>query len=184
MIEWSIATQRLKLRQFKTSDLEALLAYRNDPEVNRYQGWGQSYSSNQANELINEMASRIPGDTGWTQIAIELQSTGATIGDVAINTLEYEPRNAMIGYTLARTTWGQGYAIEAVSAVLKHCFEDLNVHRVRANCDTRNESSWRLLENIGFRREAHFVESYLEDEIWCDEFEYALLEREWFGLKV
>jgi RimJ/RimL family protein N-acetyltransferase len=183
MTEWNIATKLLKLRQFKKSDLDALLAYRNDPEVSRYQGWGSSYSSAQANEFISEMVSRVPGNTGWTQIAIELKSSGATIGDVAINTLEFEPRSAMIGYTLAREHWGQGYALEAVTALLKHCFENLNMHRIRANCDTRNESSWRLLEKIGFRREAHFVESYLEDEIWCDEFEYALLEREWFGLK-
>jgi RimJ/RimL family protein N-acetyltransferase len=183
MTEWNISTERLSLRQFKKSDLEALLAYRNDKEVNRYQGWGQSYSSEQASEFITEMSTREAGQIGWTQIAIELQATGKMIGDVALNTLEFEPRTAMIGYTLAREHWGQGYAIEAVTGVLKYCFEDLKMHRIRANCDTRNESSWRLLEKIGFRREAHFIESYLEGEIWCDEFEYALLEREWFGLK-
>jgi RimJ/RimL family protein N-acetyltransferase len=183
MIEWSIATERLRLRQFKTSDLEALLAYRNDPEVSRYQGWGSSYSSEQASEFIAQMSSREAGQIGWTQLAVQLKSSGATIGDVALNTLEFEPRSAMIGYTLAREHWSQGYAFEAVTAVLKHCFEYLNMHRVRANCDTRNESSWRLLEKIGFRREAHFIESYFEHESWFDEFEYALLEREWFGLK-
>ncbi len=181
MTEWSISTERLTLRQFKKSDLEALLAYRNDPEVSRYQGWGQRYSSEQAIEFIAQMSAREAGQIGWTQLAVQLKSTGATIGDVALNSLEFEPQSAMIGYTLAREHWGQGYAIEAVSAVLKHCFESLNMHRIRANCDTRNQSSWRLLEKLGFRREAHFIESYLEAETWCDEFEYALLEREWFG---
>jgi RimJ/RimL family protein N-acetyltransferase len=183
MTEWRISTKRLTLRQFKKTDLEALLAYRNDPEVNRYQGWGASYSSEQASEFITQMSTREAGQIGWTQLAIELKSTGATIGDVALNTLEFEPRSAMIGYTLAREHWGQGYALESVTGILKHCFENLNMHRIRANCDTRNEASWRLLEKIGFRREAHFVESYFEAETWCDEFEYALLEREWFGLK-
>ena len=183
MTEWGISTERLTLRQFKKSDLEALLVYRNDPDVSRYQGWGASYSSEQATEFIDEMSTREVGQIGWTQLAIELKSTGETIGDVALNTLEFEPRSAMIGYTLARESWGQGYAIEAVTAVVKHCFENLNMHRIRANCDTRNESSWQLLEKIGCRREAHCIESYLEGETWCDEFEYALLEREWFGLK-
>jgi RimJ/RimL family protein N-acetyltransferase len=183
MTEGCILTPRLKLRPFKQSDLEALLAYRNNPEVSRYQGWGSSYSSAQASEFIAEMSVREPGNVGWTQIAIELQSTGATIGDVAINTLEFEPRTAMIGYTLSREKWGQGYAIEAVNAVLKYCFEDLKMHRIRANCDTRNSASWRMLEKLGFRREAHFIESYPELDTWCDEFEYALLEREWFGLQ-
>jgi RimJ/RimL family protein N-acetyltransferase len=182
MTEWKILTERLVLRQFKKSDLEALLAYRNDPDVSRYQGWGSSYSSAQASEFIAEMSTREPGNIGWTQIAIELQSTGTTIGDVAINTLEFEPRTAMIGYTLSREAWGCGYATEAVRGVIKYCFENLKMHRIRANCDTRNQASWRLLEKIGFRREAHFIESYLEIDTWCDEFEYAMLEREWFGL--
>ncbi len=183
MTEWSISTERLKLRQFKKSDLAALLAYRNDPEVSRYQGWGSSYSSEQASQFIAQMSTREAGQIDWTQLAVQLKSTGATIGDVALNSLEFEPKGAMIGYTLAREHWGQGYAIEAVNATLKHCFEDLHMHRIRANCDTRNVASWRLLEKIGFRREAHFIESYFEHESWCDEFEYALLEREWFGLK-
>ncbi len=170
------------MRQFKKSDLEALLAYRNDPEVSRFQGWGSICSSEQAIEFIAQMSSREAGQVGWTQLAIVLESTGATIGDIALNTLEFEPRCAMIGYTLAQEHWSQGYAMEAVTAILKHCFENLNMHRIRANCDTRNESSWRLLEKLRFRREAHFIESYYEDQTWCDEFEYALLEREWFGL--
>jgi RimJ/RimL family protein N-acetyltransferase len=183
MIEWRITTERLIVRQFKKSDLESLLAYRNDNEVFRYQGWGTSYSSAQASAFIAEMSVRELGQIGWTQLAIELQSTGAMIGDVALNTLEFEPRTAMIGYTLAREAWGQGYAVEAVNGVLKNCFETLGFHRIRANCDARNEASWRLLEKLHFRLEAHFVESYLEHESWFDEFEYALLEREWFGLK-
>jgi RimJ/RimL family protein N-acetyltransferase len=182
MTEWRITTTRLIVRQFQKSDLESLLSYRNDPAVWRYQGWGTSYSSAQAAEFISEMSVREPGQNGWTQLAIELQATGAMIGDVALNMLEFEPRSAMIGYTLAREAWGHGYAIEAVTAVLRYCFENLKVHRIRANCDARNQASWRLLEKLGFRREAHFQESYLEHESWFDEFEYALLEREWFGL--
>jgi RimJ/RimL family protein N-acetyltransferase len=184
MTEWRMNTKRLVLRQFKKSDLEPLLAYRNDPEVSRYQGWGTSFSSAQASQFIAEMSTREMGQVGWTQLAIEQQATGAMIGDIALNTLEFEPQTAMIGYTLAREAWGQGFAIEAVTAVLKYCFENLNMHRIRANCDARNESSWRLLEKLHFRREAHFIESYLELESWVDEFEYALLKREWFGLNL
>ena len=177
-------TERLIVRQFQASDLEPLLAYRNDPEVWRYQGWGSSFSSLQASAFISEMGARESGWTGWTQLAIQLRATGTMIGDVALNVLEFETKTALIGYTLARASWGQGYGLEAVIGLVKHGFENLGLHRIRANCDTRNESSWRLLETLGFRREAHFVESYFECETWFDEYEYALLEREWFELKL
>lgn len=184
MNEWSLLTKRLIVRRFQKSDLEPLLAYRNDPEVSRFQGWGASFSSEQASTFIAEMSTREAGQTGWTQLAVLSRATGIMIGDVALNVLEFEPRTAMIGYTLARDAWGQGYAFEAVTGLLKYCFEDLGLHRIRANCDARNQASWRLLEKLGFRREAHFVESYLEHRTWFDEFEYALLEREWFELKL
>jgi RimJ/RimL family protein N-acetyltransferase len=174
-------TERLIVRQFQASDLEALLAYRNDPEVWRYQGWGAGFSSQQTQQFIADMSTRTPGELGWTQLAIETRASATMIGDVALNALEFEAKTAMIGYTLARGAWGHGYALEAVTGTLKHAFENLAVHRIRANCDARNDASWRLLEKLG--REAHFVESYLENGEWFDEYEYALLEREWFGLK-
>ncbi len=182
MTDWQIQTKRLNIRQFQITDLEPLLTYRNDPEVWRYQGWGHGYSREQANQFIAEMMARDAGQTGWTQLAIESLVTGKMIGDVALNVLEFEPKTAMIGYTVSREFWGQGFASEAVTGVLKYCFEELGIHRVRANTDTRNTASWNLLEKLGFRREAHFIESYFEDGKWFDEFEYALLEREWFEL--
>ena len=184
MTEWNIQTERLFVRRFQKSDLEQLVGYRNDPEVWRFQGWGAGYSSEQASQFISEMNTRELGEMGWMQLAIEVITTRKMIGDVALNVLEFEPKTAMIGYTLARDAWGQGYAAEAVTALLKYCFEELGLHRVRANCDARNQASWRLLEKLGFRREAHFVESYLEHRTWFDEFEYAMLEREWFERNV
>ena len=120
MIEWSIRTERLIVRRFQKSDLEPLLAYRNDPEVSKFQGWGTSFSSEQASQFIAEMKARALGEMGWMQLAIETRATGKMIGDVALNVLEFEPKTAMIGYTLARDAWGQGYAFEAVTALLKH----------------------------------------------------------------
>jgi aminoglycoside 6'-N-acetyltransferase len=50
---------------------------------------------------------------------------------------------------------------------------------VCADCDTRNDRSWRLLERVGFRREGHLRASYRDGEDWSDEYLYGLLADEW-----
>ena len=60
-------------------------------------------------------------------------------------------------------------------------------HRVYAECDPRNLPSWRLLERLGFRREAHFRQNlYFRKDaggapIWKDTYVYALLESDAAG---
>jgi RimJ/RimL family protein N-acetyltransferase len=53
------------------------------------------------------------------------------------------------------------------------------LHRISATADIRNIASWRVLEKLGMRREAHFREHMRQREQWRDSFLYAILEREW-----
>ena len=48
-----------------------------------------------------------------------------------------------------------------------------------SKADAENIASYRTLEKLGFRREAHFVESYLMDGVYTSEYHYGLLQREW-----
>lgn len=179
---FSLETPRLLLRSFRDSDLEPFLAYRNDPEVFRYQGWKTPYLREDAVEFVAEAQIIQPGTPGvWMQLAIESRETGALLGDIAFHLTKSNPRMAYLGYTLARASWGQGYASEAAHKVLDYLFRVLDLHRVVADCDVDNQASIRLLERLGFRREAHYLESFwLEHENrWGSEYLYALLQREW-----
>ena len=179
---FSLETPRLILRSFQDSDLEPFLAYRNDPEVSRYQGWIMPYLREAAAEFIAEAQLIQPGTPGvWMQLALESRETGVLLGDIAFHITKSNPRLAYLGYTLARASWGQGYASEAAHTVLDYLFRVLDLHRVVADCDVDNQASIRLLERLGFRREAHYLESFwLEHENrWGSEYLYALLQREW-----
>ena len=182
----SLETSRLIIRQFRDSDLETFLAYRNDPEVARYQGWELPFAADLAREFIGHMQAATPfhqenpfSINGWYQMAVELSGTGETLGDVAL-TFDSSQNCARIGYTIAQPHWRQGYASEAVSALLTYLFGELGVHRIIADCSPANTGSVRILEKNGFRREAHYVESYRNAAgIWEDEYQYGLLDREW-----
>ncbi len=171
---------RLRLRPFRDSDLDAFLAYRNDPLVALHQSWDVPYSREQGRAFLELMQTTRPGEPGaWYQIAIELKTTAALIGDCVFCLLAEDPRQAEIGYSLIQRYQGQGYATEAVQRLLRYLFEDLHLHRVRAICDVENVASVRLLERVGMRREAQFVESYWIKGRWTSEYWYGLLNREW-----
>lgn len=174
-----IETARLRVRRFGDGDLPAFLAYRNDPEVARYQSW-QVTSEEQARDFFAYLHGAEPGRPGnGFQFALALRADNRLIGDVYLRLLDYDERQAEIGYTLARAWHGQGYAGEGVRAVLAYAFGPLGMHRVTATVDQRNRSSIALLERLGMRREGASLQSFFNKGAYCDEYQYAILAAEW-----
>jgi ribosomal-protein-alanine N-acetyltransferase len=178
--EWR--TARLRLRPFAEGDLPVFLAYRQDPEVARYQGWDDTFSREDAEALFARQRGLVPGTPGaWSQIAVEEIASGIVVGDCALHVNGDDPRQAEIGFTLARTQQGRGYAAEAVGALLGFVFGTLGLHRVVAVTDARNDSAARLLERVGFRREGHYIQNAWFKGAWGDELSFAILRDEWMG---
>lgn len=176
-----ITTERLVIRRLEAADLPALLAYRSDVELARYQSW-EALTPEQGRALIAEMAVEEPGAPGGGfQFAVALRAGGGLIGDVFFKLLDHDERQGEIGYTLARAYHGRGYATEAVRAVLGYAFEALGLHRVIAQVDCANTPSVALLERLGMRREGHFLQHYWQKGAWRDEYLYAMLQADWFG---
>lgn len=172
-------TARLTLRRFQPADLEPLLAYRNDPEVARYQSW-EAMTVAEGRSFILDNSRALPGIPGtWVQIAITLRGSSLLIGDCALSTSREHAALGVIGYTIARPYWRRGYAREALTAWLDYAFSGLKMHRISAVVDSRNTASYRLLEKLGFRREGHFIQSNWYKGSWCDELHYAILRFEW-----
>lgn len=100
------------------------------------------------------------------------------IGNIYMGKREFEALE--IGYVLNRDYWGNGYAAEGCKALIQQAFSN-GIHRIYAECDPENISSWKLLEALGFWREAHFMQNvyFWKDEgerpIWKDTYVYALL---------
>ena len=169
----------LRARPFTYDDLEVFVAYRQHPDVERYQSWS-GYSLESGRSLIESMQGLTPGVPGqWYQFALEERGGGALIGDLALKVDESEPREAEIGFTLAPKHQGKGFGAEAVRGLLGYAFGALGLHRVIAVTDALNEPAAGLLERVGMRREAHFQENIFFKGAWGSECLFAVLEREW-----
>jgi RimJ/RimL family protein N-acetyltransferase len=174
-----VRSNRLILRQFSQQDVDSFYSYRSSPEVAKFQSW-ENYQYNDAKVFVSEQTKSVPNQPGtWFQFAIALGETNHLIGDCALHTLLDEPRIVEIGFTLAEEHQGNGYASEAVRALLSYVFNSLGKHKVIAFSDVRNEMSVRLLERVGMRKEGHLLENYMSKGQWVDEYQYSLLQSEW-----
>jgi RimJ/RimL family protein N-acetyltransferase len=161
------STERLILRRFFDLDLERFLAYRQDPQVARFQGWSM-LSDTEGQSFINEMqtaAIGIPGE--WFQIAIAHKQSNLLIGDIGIQVYTGDLTIVEVGFTLNHQEQGKGYAREAVSALIHSLFKLGNINKIVAITDSRNESSICLLKRLGMRL-SNSVEVEFKGE-WCVE---------------
>jgi RimJ/RimL family protein N-acetyltransferase len=173
------ATERLRARDFTPADVAAFVGYRADPDVARYQSWSD-YTLEQGEALVASMQGASPGVPGeWFQIALEPASGGPIVGDLALHVDADDARLAEVGFTLDPAHQGRGYATEALTGLLDWAFPALGLHRVVAVTDELNAPAAGLLERVGFRREARFVENVFFKGAWGSELLFAVLEREW-----
>jgi RimJ/RimL family protein N-acetyltransferase len=86
---------------------------------------------------------------------------------------------AEIGYAIGSDYWGKGYMNEALTALIAHAFEVLDLRRLEADVDPRNTRSIRTLERLGFQREGFLRERWHVCGEIQDAFFYGLLRREW-----
>jgi RimJ/RimL family protein N-acetyltransferase len=175
-----LETERLRLRTFRADDAQALQALRGREDVVRwlYQG---PMTLAEAHEDIERRASTtaLAADGDRLLLAVELRESGALVGDCMLRLISAEHLCAEIGYVIHPVHQGRGYATELGRELLRVAFDESGMHRAIARCEPRNEPSWRVMERLGMRREAHFVENEWIKGEWQGELVYALLEREW-----
>lgn len=175
-----VRTQRLTLRPVREEDVDRMLEYRNLPEVTRW--------------LLRTEVDPVAFCEAWRRAAenpydhsMAVISAGVLIGTVSLDVVDGMGQPGMpprtegeVGYIFDPDYGGQGYATEAVGAVVAHAFDRLGVRRITAGCFADNLSSVRLLEKLGMCREQYGVGDSWHAELgWIDGCTYALLSETW-----
>ncbi len=164
-------TDRLVLRRYQKEDIQDLFEYLSDEEVVKY----EPHKPLTFEEAKENLAWRISTDE---MIAVELKHSHKMIGNVYLGKRDFEALE--MGYVFNRNYWGHGYAAESCRALIQLAFSH-GIHRIYAECDPDNLSSWKLLEALAFQREAYFRRNvyFWKDEedrpIWKDTYVYAKL---------
>jgi RimJ/RimL family protein N-acetyltransferase len=178
--DYPIPTPRLLLRPIAADDAVAMHAYKSDPDAVRYVPYAP-LTLGEVEQRIATTWSRtvFTGEGDGICLAVEERESGALVGDVVLFWRSETDRAGEVGYIFDPRFSGRGYATEAVDALLALGFDGLGLHRIAARIDERNSASARVVERLGFRREACLVESEWFKDEWTTLLIYGLLETEW-----
>ena len=175
--QWPLATERLRLRPHNADDAEWLHELYSRPDVARYlldEPWTAEVTHDKLTERLAK--TDIDGETG--ALALVIEHDGVPIGDVALWLTDHEHRQGEIGWVLDPAHGGQGFASEAVRAVLALGFDHYRLHRITAQMDARNSASAALARRVGLRLEAHHVQDWFSKGEWTDTLIFARLASE------
>lgn len=178
-----LRTERLLLRPFTPGDLDALYGWRSDPEVTRFLLSGPTDREG-AQEMLDQRLRQATLPTAEGQgicFAVQLHAGGTVVGEVNLDLTSEENSCGEIGYVIAKEHSGKGYASEAAAALLALGFRNMKLHRIIARSYAQHAASHRVMERIGMRKEAHFVEDEFLKGEWTSQAVHAILAREWHG---
>ena len=173
-----LETERLIIRPINLNDKNEIFEYRSDAETNKYQGWIPE-NINNVETFIGKISKNIDEPETWFQFVIINKENHKIIGDLGIHFFDSDNKQVEIGCTLNKDFQNKGFATESLKRVIDYLFKKLKKHRIITSIDPENKSSIRLVERIGFRKEAHFVKSLFLNGKWVDDLIFALIEKDW-----
>lgn len=141
-----LETERLILRMWREADFEAYARICADPEVMRYLG-GKPYTRLEAWRHMAYLVGHwhLRGYGHW---AVEEKASGQLIGRLGLQNPEGWP-GFEIGWTLARESWGKGYATEGARRALEYAFTEMGRGHVISLIHPENRASIRVAERLG-----------------------------------
>lgn len=172
-----LESERLLFRKILQSDSKDLFLIRTDDDVMRYLDIARFESVNDAEKFIQTLEESYEKETGINWGIVEKHSNDF-IGYFGFWRMIPEHCRAEIGYTLKPGFWGKSYMYETINRLVRFGFDEMKLHSVEANVNPLNERSKKVLERVGFKKEAHFRENYLFNGEFLDSIIYSLLEKD------
>lgn len=153
----ALTTGRLILKAMEPSDIDAVTEICQDPEIQKWTTVPSPYTRADAESFINEFGPA--GRAAGTDVVFGLyhSTTGKLLGAVGLHDIAPADANlsaqAEIGYWLAADERGNGYIVEAVQAVCRWAFAELELDRIEWTAFLPNETSREVAKRIGFTME-------------------------------
>jgi len=176
----TLTTERLLLREITPDDAPFWLRNFSDPDVVELTAYEPPRDLEAAKEEIEQYCTRVFREEAGIRWGITLKGRGDLIGTLGYHAwVQERDRRARMGYDLLAEYRRKGIMTEAMEAVLAYGFKTMTLNRVEALVDPRNLPSIRLVERLGFHRDAYLRQSTRFRDRFYDDVVFSLLSREW-----
>lgn len=178
-----LESARLVLRGLTPDDVPWYLRHFSQPEIVSGQGYAAPADLAAAEAELRRFVLDLFDARAGFRWGIATRDDPELIGSAGLYRWVDTPASqAEVGYDLAPSAWGRGYMHEALGAILDFAFGRMGLERVEALVLATNDRSQRVLERLGFLREALLPE-HGEDEhgVMRDEYRFGLARDAWRG---
>jgi RimJ/RimL family protein N-acetyltransferase len=149
-----LETERLRLRNWRSSDREPFARLNADPRVMEF--FPKCLTREDSDAMVDRIEEHFRSK-GFGLYAAELRSDGRFVGYVGLHTPAFEAHFTPcfeIGWRLANDVWGQGIATEGARAVARHAFEDLALDEIVSFSVPANQRSIRVMKKLGMTNDS------------------------------
>jgi len=173
-----LSTSRLFLRPLQLADADRMfLGWATDMEVVKYLSWKPHLSVDETKRIISYWMSNYP-DPKFYIWGIQVKQ-GPLIGTISIHSIHDGFERGEVGYALAKPYWNQGYATEALQAIVDYAFDTVAFNRLEAHHSIYNPASGAVLIKAGFQHEGVLRQFYRSNDGFQDSSIYAILKKDW-----
>jgi len=174
-----IPGKRVRLRAYREDDLKNALAAMNNAAVTRYLKFMQPMSQASEREwLERSMRGEHPNQFN---LAVE-SNDSEFIGSVGLMNIDQRNRDAELGILIGRPDdWGKGFGTEAALLMLRHGFEEMNLHRIHLRVYDYNVRGIKSYVKLGFKEEGRLRQAHFRHGGWHDIVIMGILADEFFA---
>ncbi len=163
----TLETERLILRPWRMSDADDLFEYSSDRAVSRLAMWLPDNSIEETMRGIADAIHRYENES-WIYLGIELKEEAKLVGSVGYAQWNRTDNRADLGFALNKNYWNRGIVTEAAARIITFGWEEMQLHRIEANCIASNVASIAVLTKLGFEREGLRKEAARLDGVYED----------------
>lgn len=156
LIDYTIITSRLKLREWKEKDIEPFITINADKDVMQY--FPKTQTADETLAMMGRIKKHFK-EKGFGLFAVELKSTKEFIGFTGFSTPTFESFFTPcieIGWRYAKHSWYKGYATEAANACIKYGFETLQLDKIFSFTAVLNVRSENVMKRISMQKLGEF----------------------------
>lgn len=172
--------ERVRLAAPREGDAEVFALWTEDAEYLR--ALDTDYARPMSVEEMGKRLEQFIQDPGTVEFRMRTLEDDRLIGFVALHTIEWNNRSANLAIGIGDPEYrGKGYGSDALRAVLRYAFHEMNLERIGLNVNGNNTRAIRAYEKAGFRREGVMRRALLRDGEWQDRIIMGILYEEWKG---
>jgi RimJ/RimL family protein N-acetyltransferase len=177
-----IVGKKVRLRAVEREDIPRFVRWLNDREVTQFLLINSPLSKAMEEKWFEKQAETPPSEGQVFAIETLVNDQWVHIGNCGLHNIEPVNHCAEFGIFIGeKEYWGQGLGTEATRLVLKHGFEDLNLHSIYLNVYSTNPRAKKAYEAAGFVQEGVQREAVFKDGRFIDLILMSILQSEWKG---